>query len=90
MDYNWYGILLVIIFYLFRDNKLLMSASFSATLCLYCIVKNSTFALPEIFALIPILCYNNKKGPSAKYLFYIYYPLHLVVLSILYYKIGTI
>ena len=27
-----------------------------------------------------LLLYNGKKGPSVKYLFYIYYPLHMIVL----------
>lgn len=33
-----------------------------------------------VFALPLILCYNGKKGTSAKYLFYIYYPLHLTLI----------
>lgn len=37
-----------------------------------------------IFAVIPILMYNNKKGKggkAAKYLFYIYYPAHIYILT---------
>lgn len=34
-----------------------------------------------------MLCYNGKKGPSFQYLFYIFYPLHLTILNIIYYII---
>ncbi len=35
------------------------------------------------FALIPILLYNGQRGPRLKYLFYIFYPLHLIILFLL-------
>ncbi|MDF2700602.1 MAG: conjugal transfer protein TraX, partial [Haloplasmataceae bacterium] len=34
----------------------------------------------SIFALVIIFFYNNKKGRSIKYLFYAFYPLHLILL----------
>ena len=37
-------------------------------------------------SLVFILAYNQKQGPKLKYLFYIFYPLHLLVL----WKIGTV
>ena len=36
-----------------------------------------------IFSIIIILCYNNKKGPSTKYFFYLFYPLHMILIYIL-------
>ncbi len=80
MDYGVYGILTVIIFYLFKDSKILMSACYSLLLLSYCSIKNSTFNLPAIFALIPICFHNGKKGPNMKYLFYIFYPIHFLVI----------
>ncbi len=35
------------------------------------------------FAIIPILLYNGQRGPRLKYLFYIFYPLHLIILFLL-------
>ena len=39
--------------------------------------------LPTIFMLL----FNGKKGPSAKYLFYAFYPVHLIILDLIYYFI---
>ena len=39
-----------------------------------------------LFSFLPIifmLLYNNKKGPSMKYFFYAFYPLHLIILCLL-------
>lgn len=36
-----------------------------------------------IFSIIIILCYNKKKGPSTKYFFYLFYPLHMILIYIL-------
>ncbi|MFR5190227.1 MAG: TraX family protein [Clostridia bacterium] len=35
------------------------------------------------FSLIFILSYNHKEGPKTKYLFYIFYPTHLIALYLL-------
>ena len=36
-----------------------------------------------IFSIIIILCYNKKKVPSTKYFFYLFYPLHMILIYIL-------
>ena len=46
----------------------------------YILVVMFTY-LPTIF----MLAYNGKKGPSLKYLFYAFYPIHITILNILYY-----
>ena len=42
------------------------------------IAKSIIFTL---LSFIPILLYNGKLGPKYKYLFYIFYPVHLLILS---------
>ena len=83
IDYGWLGILMIIVLSYFKKDKLFASVSFATLVSINCIVKNSSFNLPEIIALIPILLYNGKKGPNVKYLFYIFYPLHLIILVII-------
>lgn len=80
MDYGWYGVLTIILFYIFNQNKVLTFSSYLATLLSYMTYKNSLFAWPSIFSLIPIFMYNGQKGKNIKYLFYIFYPLHMLIL----------
>ena len=44
----------------------------------------ASFYLPYIVgtlcAIIPILLYNKKKGPDTKYLLYLFYPLHMLLI----------
>lgn len=41
--------------------------------------------LGTFFPIIFMLLYNGKKGPSLKYFFYAFYPIHLVILVVLHY-----
>lgn len=93
VDYGMFGILLMFLFYFFKDNKIKMSISY----ILLCIFKYSfdIFNTPTLlthylfcmlFTALPIifiLLYNKKQGPKLKYFFYIFYPLHLLILYIL-------
>ncbi|MBQ7764990.1 conjugal transfer protein TraX [bacterium] len=83
IDYGWTGVLMIVILYYLNKEKLLVSAYYIALICIDSQIDNSTFNLPQIFALIPILMYNGKKGPNIKYLFYAFYPVHLIVLVLL-------
>lgn len=75
-DYDFKGVLLIVIFYLLRDYPL--PRFICGALCLY-------WEWKAIFAWIPITMYNNErgwmKGPVLKYLFYVFYPAHLLLLT---------
>lgn len=74
-DYGVYGICCLAAFYYFR--RLPVQAAF-----LGCFILNlDGFGAPAAFlALIPIYLYNGKRGMQLKYGFYIFYPLHLLLL----------
>ena len=79
-EYGWFGISLILISYLFRDSKIVFGFVYAWLLGLYCYSQMKLFPLPAIYALVPIFLYNGKQGPKAKYLFYIFYPVHFIVL----------
>lgn len=78
-DYDYKGILLILVFWLFRGQPVRRLIGFAAVVLLL-------FEPIEYFALlayIPILLYNGKRGLPLKYLFYIFYPAHLSCLYFL-------
>lgn len=87
-DYGYFGIAIIFIFYLFKDNKLLMNVFFIIITFINYFYKYITsfkihYLIIILFcclSLIPINLYNNKKGKNIKYVFYIFYPLHLILL----------
>ena len=99
-DYELTGVLMIIIFYLFRENKALMAAAIFILLCPFYILYsgNSSFTIfgtvipisTEAFgvlSLIPICLYGGKQGfynKVVKYSFYVFYPLHIAIIAIIY------
>lgn len=78
-DYSVAGVAFIIIIYMLREKPVKLFI-FSAILLYGC------FGSIEVYGLIgflPIAFYNGNKGPSLKYLFYAFYPGHLLILYIL-------
>lgn len=77
-DYNYLGILIILVFYLFRGKKQWIALGMTFVLWMFS-ERLEFFALT---ALLPIFCYNGKQGPKVKYLFYVFYPAHLLLLAL--------
>lgn len=77
-DYAAFGILTIAVVYGLRKS------SFKAVLggCITLTIMNIS-ELTAIFALIPAALYNGKRGLSLKYVFYIFYPTHLLILYLI-------
>lgn len=93
VDYGVFGILLIFAFYIFKDDKIKMIisctilsfAKYIPKIIMYPYLLNH-YLLCGLFtslSLLFICFYNKKEGPKAKYFFYIFYPLHLLILYIL-------
>jgi len=92
VDYGFYGILMILFFNVFDKSKLeLITAQFLNYLLFFIIYafafsdSTTTLYIQGISLLsIPIIfMFNNKKGPSSKYFFYIFYPVHLIILILI-------
>ena len=92
-DYGWFGIATIFVFYIFKNKKLCMNIFFILITFInyyYHFIQTSRYEylLIILFAcisLIPINLYNGKKGKDSRYLLYIFYPLHLMILYLIKY-----
>lgn len=75
-DYGYKGILLIAVYHFCRENlpaKVLLGASWN-------FIWNASIQGYGALASLPIMLYNGKKGKSMKYIFYVFYPVHLLIL----------
>lgn len=90
-DYGGFGVAVIVVFYLFFNNfRQLVIAQillFFAPLFLLPDYMSGLIEPIGLFSLVFIKFYNNKPGPSAKYLFYLFYPLQYVVFYFLLLKL---
>lgn len=77
-DYTSIGVLTIVIMYLLRYNKVLSMAGGCGVLLTIALNEGTAFA-----TLIPVALYNGKRGLNLKYVFYLFYPVHLLVLGLI-------
>jgi hypothetical protein len=76
-DYRWYGVTLIIIFYVFKEFDALCLAAG------YFFISSLSTEYWSFPAFILMLFYNKKRGRDLgkfKYCFYLFYPVHLLVI----------
>lgn len=78
-DYGAKGIMCIVVIYLFRWNRLLQIAAGSVAFL---------WEIPAPLAFVPIAFYNGKRGLKLKYIFYVFYPLHLIILYLICMAMG--
>lgn len=85
-DYGFYGVAIILIFYIFKNNFINASIFFIiATVINYFnqILLAKEYLYLFICTITPILfisAYNGKKGKDTKYLLYLFYPIHLLLI----------
>ena len=78
-SYGMLGILVISFFYLFKNNFFLIVISIS----LSTLIIGEPMQYFSLFSLILIYFYNKKLGKKCKIFFYLYYPLHILVLGLI-------
>ncbi len=75
-DYGAGGVAAITVLYLLRNCRLL---SYAAAVLILA-AMSGRLELAALLMLIPLAFYNGKRGRQMKYVFYAFYPLHLLVL----------
>jgi hypothetical protein len=86
-DYTIFGVVAVFLFYVLREKHPLLRTgvgvgflALSRTVGYYCATG---------FSFIPLAMYNGKKGKGLKWLFYAFYPGHLLLLAAIRHFVGA-
>lgn len=89
VDYGFFGISIIFFFYVFKEKKMFFNISYILlvlTKYLYNILIynfDTIYLILCVCTLFPLLfinLYNGQQGKKIKYLLYLYYPLHLLLL----------
>lgn len=88
VDYKWYGVLLIVLFYLFdiKNVKEFPWLLFSLIIISFAYVALNNSSGSQYYAMLSLIILafsNGKKGFNLKYLFYAFYPLHMLILSLI-------
>lgn len=88
-DYGFYGVAIILVFYIFKSNITKASIAFTLATTIKYIIPIIKYGLYYqylyllICTLIPVIfisLYNGKKGKDTKYLLYLFYPIHLLLI----------
>ncbi len=88
-DYGFYGVAIILLFYIFKNSLPKASIAFILATTIKYIIPIIKYGLYYqylyllICTLIPIIfisLYNGKKGKDTKYLLYLFYPIHLLLI----------
>lgn len=82
-DYSAFGVLTIAVMYGLRRNRIKSMLGGCITLTIM-----SMFEFTAFFALIPIYLYNGKRGLKLKFVFYAFYPVHILLLYFICYFMG--
>lgn len=82
-DYSGMGILTITAIYVFRGSNILPMVAGCVVLSLMSSSEAAAF-----LAVIPVAKYNGKRGLKLKYLFYAFYPVHLLLLWLVAWRMG--
>lgn len=75
-DYNFRGVLLIFVFYIFHESRWLAVTAGGLWNFLY----QGVIQKYGVLSVLPLALYNGERGRKMKYFFYTFYPAHLLLL----------
>lgn len=84
-DYGFAGVLAIVVMYLLRKTK---EIGFAAGVFVLTIFSSSTEIL-ALCMLYPLMRYDGTRGKRMKYVFYVFYPAHLLILALVCVALGV-
>ena len=88
-DYGFYGVAIIFLFYIFKNNISFASIAFVLATAIKYLIPILKYGFYDVylyllfFTLLPIVfisLYNGRKGKDTKYLLYLFYPIHLLLI----------
>ena len=86
VDYGWYGVLMVLIFFIGKKSKLILGLLYLALNLGYFyflkldVLKNFIYFISLCIPLIIVFLYKGEKGNGKNKFFYYFYPIHMFAL----------
>lgn len=84
-DYSGFGVLTIAVVYGLRKSTVKSFLGACVTLTIMSLMEVTAF-----ITLIPASMYNGKRGLSLKYVFYLFYPVHLAILYLICYLLKIV
>lgn len=80
-DYTIFGVISVFLFYVLRQKHHLLRVGVGTAFL--ALTRTVGYYCATGFSFIPLAMYNGKKGKGLKWLFYFFYPAHLLLLALI-------
>ncbi len=75
-DYDIRGILLILLFYVFRSDRAFACIGGALILCTY-----EAFQIPAVLGFLLLYYYSGERGSQKRSFFYLFYPLHFLLIK---------
>ncbi len=85
-DGSYYGVIMIVLFYFLKDKQIGRSLAVFALQIIILLVYRELPGLNDCFSafsLVFIYWYNGKRGRNWKYVFYVFYPAHLLIFALI-------